>query len=64
MTKKIKMKCPECQTEFEFDPTLNAKVLTSLNESYVHRQLQTKEVVIYLTCPKGHTKPYTITKEY
>lgn len=56
--------CPDCGSEFEFDPNLDNKVITSLNESF--RPKLKKEVVVtaYLKCPKGHRNPYKVKKDY
>lgn len=59
-----KLTCPECQMVFEFDPNANQQVVTSLNESYRPQKNTTLEVTAYLTCPKGHTYPYKVKKQY
>lgn len=59
-----KLTCPDCKTEFEFDPNSGTKVITSLNESYRPQLKKDVEVVAYLECPNGHTKPYKVTKSY
>lgn len=62
MAKEHKIKCPECGTEFEFSPEEN--VVVNLNRMDIPKLNRNKEVTAYLTCPKGHTKPYKVTKSY
>lgn len=64
MAKKQKLKCPDCEIEFEFDPKADNKIITSLNESFRTILKKEVEVTAYLTCPNGHKKPYKVIKEY
>lgn len=59
-----KLKCPECDTEFEFDPNSDEQVITFINESFRPKVKKEREVVAYLECPKGHLKPYKVKKDY
>lgn len=59
-----KVKCPDCQVEFEFDPNEDNGVITSLNESVNIKLGKDKKVTAYLTCPNGHIKPYKVFKPY
>lgn len=64
MAEKQKLTCPECTIEFEFDPNSDTSVITSLNESYRPKLKKDVEVVAYLKCPKGHTNPFKVIKNY
>lgn len=64
MAKKQTLKCHECEEEFEFDPSSGEKVITSLNESFIPKTKQEKEVIAYLKCSNGHIKPYKVIKVY
>jgi hypothetical protein len=59
-----KLICPECKVEFDFDPNSNTRIVTSLNESVRPKLKKEIQVTAYLKCPNGHTKPYTVTKQY
>lgn len=57
---KIKLICPDCQTEFEYDP-MDIIVVKRLE---ARQEAKDEEVTAYLTCPLGHTKPYKVRKDY
>jgi len=64
MVEKQKLKCPECDTVFEFDPNSNQRVITNLKESMIPKLKERRQVTAYLECPKGYTYPYEVIKEY
>lgn len=54
------LKCSVCQENVVYDP---GSVIVSLNESQENpTRKEEKEVVAYLTCSNGHTKPYKVKK--
>lgn len=59
-----KLVCKTCGQDFEFNPTADNKVITSLNESTRPKLDRDVEVTAYLTCPNGHRNPYKVVKKY
>lgn len=58
----IVVKCKSCDEEIFFDP--NEKVVTQINESAkpFGKEKEGEEVIAYLTCPNGHTRPYKVKR--
>lgn len=64
MATKQNLKCPECNTIFEYDPHSDETVLTFFDKSPKLKLKKPVQVVAYLECPNGHTKPYKVFKDY
>lgn len=60
---KQKLRCSECEKEFEFDPNSEEHLIVTPDSK---RKTKTKivEVTAYLECPSGHIKPYRVKKDY